>query len=336
MKQKKFFSYLLLAISLTLFTACNGENDETGDNLLPPAYENDETKDVLLQPEYENVSAKFEITESNSGISSLELTASGDYIVINKNYKYKSQTARNTETELLPNGMLQADAFATRASVYGNIIYGKFTVLSKNSYLLEGYGIVTITTNDNISYTLDIELEDGSTTSIGARKEKVYDSSDTTNKLCRTWEMETFGYKARMGNNEFEKTVNLNNIEQLFVEYYDWLIVAEGIQDEATINRIKAQAKAMAEQFNNSKPQSIIFTKSGSYIVSYNNGAIGISTWMWENENEGTLRYSWDVTDINNGGLVDISFTNKTLNISETTTSDNTSLTITYGLKEWK
>lgn len=320
MKQKKNFSYLLLAISLTLFTACNGENDETGDNLLPPAYE--------------NVSAKFEITESNSGISSLELTASGNYIVINK--KYKSKTDRNTETGLLPNGMFQTDAFATRASVYGNIIYGKFTAIGENSFRLEGYGIVTITTNDNISYTLDIELEDGSTTSIGARKEKVYDSSDATNKLSRTWEMETFGYKARIGNNEFEKTVNLNNIEQLFVEYYDWLIVAEGIQDEATINRMKAQAKAMAEQFNSSKPQSIIFTKSGSYIVSYNNGAIGISTWMWENENEGTLRYSWDVTNINNGGLVDISFTNNILNISETQTSGNTSLTTMYGLKEMK
>ena len=113
MKQKKIFSYLLLAISLTLFTACNGEND---------------VKDDILQtPTYENVSAKFEITDSHSGISSLELTASGNYIVINK--KYKSKTDRNTETGLLPNGMFQTDAFATRASVYGNIIYGKFTAI---------------------------------------------------------------------------------------------------------------------------------------------------------------------------------------------------------------
>jgi hypothetical protein len=320
MKQKKIFSYLLLAISLTLFTACNGEND---------------VKDDILQtPTYENVSAKFEITDSHSDISSLELTASGNYIVINK--KYKSKTDRNTEIGLLPNGMLQADAFATRASVYGNIIYGKFTAIGENSFRLEGYGIVTITTNDNIAYTLDIELEDGSTTSIGARKEKVYDSSDATNKLSRTWEMETFGYKVQKGNNKFEKAVNHNNIEQLFIEYYDWLIIVEGIQDEKTIEKMKAQAKAIAEQYNNSKPQSVIFTKSGSYIVGYNNGAIGISTWMWENEDEGVLRYSWDTTDIYNGGLVDISFTNNILNISETQTSGNTSVTTMYGLKEMK
>jgi hypothetical protein len=320
MKQKKIFSYLLLAISLTLFTACNGENDEKDD--------------ILQTPTYENVSAKFEITDSHSGISSLELTSSGNYIVINK--KYKSKTDRNTETGLLPNGMFQTDAFATRASVYGNIIYGKFTAIGENSFRLEGYGIVTITTNDNIAYTLDIELEDGSTTSIGARKEKVYDSSDATNKLSRTWEMETFGYKVQKGNNKFEKAVNHNNIEQLFIEYYDWLIIVEGIQDEKTIEKMKAQAKAIAEQYNNSKPQSIIFTKSGSYIVGYNNGAIGISTWMWENEDEGVLRYSWDTTDIYNGGLVDISFTNNILNISETQTSGNTSVTTMYGLKEMK
>ena len=320
MKQKKIFSYLLLAISLTLFTACNSENDEKDD--------------ILQTPTYENVSAKFEITDSHSGISSLELTASGNYIVINK--KYKSKTDRNTETGLLPNGMFQADAFATRASVYGNIIYGKFTAIGENSFRLEGYGIVTITTNDNIAYTLDIELEDGSTTSIGARKEKVYDSSDATNKLSRTWEMETFGYKVQKGNNKFEKVVNHNNIEQLFIEYYDWLIIVEGIQDEKTIEKMKAQAKAIAEQYNNSKPQSVIFTKSGSYIVGYNNGAIGISTWMWENEDEGVLRYSWDTTDIYNGGLVDISFTNNILNISETQTSGNTSITTMYGLKEMK
>ena len=320
MKKKKLFSYLLLAVSLAVFTACNSEND---------------VKDDILQtPTYENVSAKFEITDSHSGISSLELTASGNYIVINK--KYKSKTDRNTETGLLPNGMFQTDAFATRASVYGNIIYGKFTAIGENSFRLEGYGIVTITTNDNIAYTLDIELEDGSTTSIGARKEKVYDSSDATNKLSRTWEMETFGYKVQKGNNKFEKAVNHNNIEQLFIEYYDWLIIVEGIQDEKTIEKMKAQAKAIAEQYNNSKPQSIIFTKSGSYIVGYNNGAIGISTWMWENEDEGVLRYSWDTTDIYNGGLVDISFTNNILNISETQTSGNTSVTTMYGLKEMK
>ena len=103
-----------------------------------------------------------------------------------------------------------------------------------------------------------------------------------------------------------------------------------------TIEKMKAQAKAIAEQYNNSKPQSIIFTKSGSYIVGYNNGAIGISTWMWENEDEGVLRYSWDTTDIYNGGLVDISFTNNILNISETQTSGNTSVTTMYGLKEMK
>ncbi|MBR5593836.1 MAG: hypothetical protein IKW46_07170 [Bacteroidaceae bacterium] len=333
MKQKKLFSYLLLAISFTLFTACTNE---------------DEVQEVSFSaPEYEDISAKYEITDSSSNINSLELTASGNYIVTNNYYIYNSKAYRNTENNkefsFLNKTVLKINGLSTRASAYGNIIYGKFTALGENRYDLEGYGIVTITTDSENAYTLDIALENGNTVSIGARKEKTYESSNATNNLCRSWSIEKFGFKVQAGPYKFEKLVDDNNIEQLFLDYFNWIIKISGEEyDEEEIAEMKAEAKNIAETYNSAKPLSLIFTKSGSYMVDYNNGAIGISTWKWEDESKGILRYSWNTQDIEDeyiGGTVNISYLDNMLMISENVENDveeGLNVTITYGMKEIK
>lgn len=332
MKQKKLFSYLLLAISFTLFTACTNE---------------DEVQEVSFStPEFEEISAKYEITDSSSNINSLELTASGNYIISNKNYVYNSKAYRHTEENndfsFLNKTILKINGLSTRASAYGNIIYGKFTALGENKYDLEGYGIVTITTDSENAYTLDIALDNGNTVSIGARKEKTYESSNATNNLCRSWSIEKFGFKVEVGPFRFEQTVDHNNIEALFTEYINWTIrMSGGYYEEEEEAELRAYAKEMAEMYNEAKPLSLIFTKSGSYMVDYNNGAIGISTWKWENESNGILRYSWNTEDIEDeyiSGTVNISYSDNMLMIREKKDEleEGMSITITYGLKEIK
>ena len=332
MKQKKLFSYLLLAISFTLFTACTNE---------------DEVQEVSFStPEFEEISAKYEITDSSSTINSLELTASGNYIISNKNYVYNSKAYRNTEENkefsFLNKTVLKINGLSTRASAYGNIIYGKFTALGENRYDLEGYGIVTITTDSENAYTLDITLDNGNTVSIGARKEKTYESSNATNNLCRSWSIEKFGFKVEVGPFTFEQIVDHNNIEALFTEYINWIIrMSGGYYEEEEEAELRAYAKEMAEMYNEAKPLSLIFTKSGSYMVDYNNGAIGISTWKWENESNGILRYSWNTEDIEDeyiSGTANISYSDNMLMIREKkqNAEEGMSITITYGLKEIK
>ena len=319
MKQRKKISYLLLTIGIALFSACNSDNDG-----------------AFSSPEYEDLSAKFEVTDNYSEISSLELTASGNYIVTYKHNINKSNETRSAKTDLFNTNIFRTDISATRATTDRNIIYGKFTARGKNTYQLEGYGTVTITTDKNNAYTLDIVCEDGSTISVGARKEEVFESSEMTDKLCRTWEIENIGYKIVSGEREFNKVVKIDNIYELYEEYIDFLIEVENIKDQYTIDAMKASVENMANSYNETRPLSVIFTKSGSYIVERNNSTIGIAIWMWENEEEGYLRYSWDSNNIYYGGLANVEFSKKQLRIHETEESPRMTTTVMYDLKEVK
>lgn len=40
----------------------------------------------------------------------------------------------------------------------------------------------------------------------------------------------------------------------------------------------------------------VIFTKAGTYMVTYPNSELAISTWSWVSQSEGTLRYSWNLS----------------------------------------
>ena len=76
-------------------------------------------------------------------------------------------------------------------------------------------------------------------------------------------------------------------------------------------------------------------------MVDYNNGAIGISTWKWENESKGILRYSWNTEDIEDeylSGTANISYSDGMLMLREKKqdAEESMSITITYGMKEIK
>ena len=61
---------LLTELVVPCFFSCNDDNEEVVGNLNPP--------------QYESVSGKYEITDSSSPYASIELGASGDYIVIKR------------------------------------------------------------------------------------------------------------------------------------------------------------------------------------------------------------------------------------------------------------
>lgn len=119
---------------------------------------------------------------------------------------------------------------------------------------------VTITTDNNNAYTLDIVLEDGSRISVGAREEEVFESSNMTDNLCRTWEIENIGYKIVSGEREFNKVVKIDDTYELFKEYIDFLIDVENIKDQNTIDAMKVSVENMTNTYN---------------------GTIGITIWLW-------------------------------------------------------
>lgn len=86
------FMALLTVLSVSCFLSCSGDDEEVV-NMNPP--------------QYESVSGKYEITDSSSPYASIELGASGDYIVIKRGSGY---TVSSLEKEsLFPGKPLRAE-----------------------------------------------------------------------------------------------------------------------------------------------------------------------------------------------------------------------------------
>lgn len=64
----------------------------------------------------------------------------------------------------------------------------------------------------------------------------------------------------------------------------------------------------MLDKIAQIEPQSMIFTKTGTYMVQYANSMLAVSTWHWTNESAGELMYSWNnnLEDTNGGSSGDV------------------------------
>ena len=88
--------------------------------------------------------------------------------------------------------------------------------------------------------------------------------SDATDKLCRTWRVDKMTYVySEDGHVLGEFTITADN----YKEFDDEI---DGFPTEA------------------------LFSKSGTYMVYYTDGSLGISSWKWKDEAALTFLYAWD------------------------------------------
>ena len=140
MKRNLIYSIISMLSMVFLLTSCNNYTFET--------------------PAYESISAKYIATSPYSDIKSLELSSSGNYIVIKNNGYYESYNIASRNAFV--NNLVYSKTTKTRSAEYENIIYGKFTKIDENKYELEGYGtvIITKTDDDMKSYFSEEELSE--------------------------------------------------------------------------------------------------------------------------------------------------------------------------------
>ena len=134
----KKIKLLVIAAALMLtaagFTACSDDNEGGIGNINLPT------------PQYEQVSGKYEITSAGSPYESIELSASGNYIVTLSNGGNYYNTpvngvAKSSRRSLLDSGKAKG---LTRATEYDGVIYGTFTSLGGNEFALEGFGTIKL------------------------------------------------------------------------------------------------------------------------------------------------------------------------------------------------
>lgn len=306
MKSIKFFSgltrpsfailgVLLVASSISL-SSCSDDDNDGGD------------QDITLEtPAYEDVSAKYEITSGASGISSIELTASGNYIIISDNAPYYiAKKDRSYGDGKAFGNMFAGISPATRATT--GHISGKFIKISDTEFILEGYGSIVIEGSADNAFSIKVTKQGEGEITLTANKAATISDTPMSNALCRTWNIDNIRMTAVYnGKSFFDKTRPANEYAQLmndldnaFKSYFD---DDEGISDGTSYGY---------SQF--------IFTKAGTYIVTTTDNQLGISMWKWKDESKGLLRYTHIYDDFDAEGANDasISFSGSTMKIEET------------------
>ena len=265
--------------------SCSG-NDK--DN---PVEEPDEPYDAgeFNRPKFETESALYKIPSGDSGLRSIELTASGFYIVITDVYS-KDNSGQIAAAHSAPSFVSCIKSLDTRSYESNGIITGSYTKKGDGEFVLEGFGTIVVIGGEKNAVSLDITLNNGRKIEVGAQKAEQYDSSTKTNAMCRTWDLgqvvvhKTEGDVTYANYHEYEKGES-----QI---YYDDSVV----------------------------PMQVLFTKSGTYIVIREDHTLAVSTWAWSDEAAGRIRYSWNYDNLFEEGVsnfVDIAFEGKQMLVTE-------------------
>ena len=209
MKNFKLMSFILaLTAFTTVFTACSNDDDESSSG----EFDYNLKAENLETPKYESNSALFVINNENSNIKSIEFTSSGDYIIVPS---YNVYGAR--ENNRKPSIMRKAMKMMTRG--YGSeIIYGKYTVREDGTYILEGYGTITVKGSTDNAISLDITPNNGETYTLEAAKKTQMPESQLTNDICRSWTFGSFRFiftVPALGGTLLDREYKMNEISKL-------------------------------------------------------------------------------------------------------------------------
>ena len=285
----RLFALVCVCIVPFVISSCYFDGDAPYDDPNNP-YDAGEFK----RPQFESESALYKISSGGSNLESIELTASGYYIVITKSSR-KLSSVNWSNTQLFDS---RFKTISTRSD--SDVISGRYIKSGDGVFVLDGFGTIVIKGGENNAVSLDITKINGDKIEVGAMKADQYESSTKTNALCRTWNLGMVTVHKPAGDVTYENVQAFNKGEG---EGYD--------EDEL--------------------PMKVTFTKSGTYIVIYTNNELAVSTWAWENETTGRARYSWDYDNIYNGDIIDVAFEGQQALITEYFSK---TISVTYYLTE--
>lgn len=279
---KNFCLFLGMAVLAAGFVACSDDDD-------------DNKGGSFVEPAYESESAKYDVTSDDGNISSLELTASGNYIVTTRNNFYAPERA----------GFVMNTRGASN-----KIICGKFTKVSENEYKLEGFGTVVINGKGD-AVSLEITPLNGESFSVSAEKAETVEDSEKTSKICRTWSFSSIYVQMKYdGVKAIDNEYKMETFEEDFLKDMKNFCRKMGAT-EAELKEMDAEDFIDVEEI----PEQLIITKSGTYMMVYSNDVLSVSTWKWENESKGIIRHDWNY-DEEESGLITVGFRGSQLTVT--------------------
>ncbi len=257
---------------------------------------------TLSAPEFESYAAKYNITTAGSDISSIELTSSGNYIVVNKTSAMQIAGAPKQNVFCAPFKMA-----GSRSA--GHIISGKYTVAGDGVYNLANWATVTVVKDGESAVSIEVKYPDGTTENFNADVANQMPDSKMTDNLCRTWNGKDLRLTFKVdGRTYFDKSRPVSQIDELVRDFDN---VMKSLDDEYEGGLLDVLERV---------PQSVIFSKAGTYMVKYVDNSLAIAKWAWADMDGGRLRYSWDYDNMYEdymAGVVTVKFNGGNLQIVE-------------------
>lgn len=335
---KKFkhfaFAWLMLPLAALSFAACSSDDDDQ-DGGTPGS-----TDTELPAPDQTADAAKYLITDAGTGIDAIELTEAGNYIVTGTNPAGASAMAaqkagkvfQNPKVRMFHKAVSRTLGAQTRSyQLYSGIAYGTYTKTDENTYVLDGFGTIRLTTDASGStYSMELTRLNGVTETLHAEKQAAATESRMTRNLCRTWGLtQVREYGKWNGRTVFDLTAP--SLRELAVKMKEWAKAHEdeyGEYDEQEYNE-------MIEEYSLIDPEEVIFSRLGTYMVKYTSGQLAVAKWFWANETAGSLYYDWsgsEEPDADAAGMVTTTFGENTLYITETETESEEGETMEIGM----
>lgn len=181
-KMKKRFLLTSLILSLVLvfsFVSCDKSNDDEKEN--NGLVTDDDNRKNLSG----TISAKWEISDSNSPYASFEFSRDGNYIVILKNSDEANLRSFNASFD---NSFVRKNYLRSSESNLPSVHFGTYRIEGEK-IILSGFGFIDIISITDKEFSFSFTLEEtGEKNTFATRKsETVISTSDKTDILCKTW-----------------------------------------------------------------------------------------------------------------------------------------------------
>ena len=221
----------------------------------------------------------------------------------------------------------------TRYIHYSNILSGKYTKTGEGEYELEGFGKLVVSGSGDQSYSLDITLSGGHSYSLKGNRAGTPSSGTMTDNLCRTWEIVQWRAFLRYNG------VTMFDFTDPTIDGLNAKLEAWGREHDPDYT----DGDYLLDFTSATGPEQVVFTKSGTYMVTYADSHLAVSTWRWGNQEKGMLEYSWDPNAFDPDGIYGVAtayFRKGNLELTEGFKETEDGFTIeqgtTYTLKEVK
>ena len=260
MKMKN--SLLLMVLTAMTLTLVSCSKDDDNDN----GNSNDNPNQTITAPPYKDDAVKLSLPDNSINVG--------------------GQTANVSALELAEGGtyiVTHSQVATTRADDGTSYKTGKYTK-SSNSYNLAGFATVTINGKSGSTYNIVVKTPDGVATELNAKAATGSVATGImTDNLCRTWTIEntrlTMEVEGITAGKDFPGTCNLN--EMIAYAKERGMKINDDVEENSVVT-------------------GITFTRAGTFLISYMNGNNDVGKWNWTSQNNGTLSYGWNDSDMGN------------------------------------